>query len=921
MKPVCPADSLIVLIIVFGSVQKLSWTYDEVPIGGIFDKRSVQTLTAFRHEVHLLNTAYSGNRFFRYRLRNDTTVLDVTDSFAVSNALCYHLSRGGLAIFGVSNATSLATIQSYTDTFSVPFVSISMPQNNSNNHSYQIYMRPMYINALVDVMFHYKWERVAFYYDTDEGLVRLQQLFQVTNKYDKMIINIDTKRITTVENGYIMLKELHLIDTEMEHRVLLDLRIDKAEQIILKVMNDSEINNGKFHFLLGDLGMLEMNLTNFKIGGVNITGFQIVDPYNTTSELFLSTWANLDPTYWPGAGSKHVHYEAALAADAVRLFNSAFMSIIKKDPSFLKRMRTTGNTVKCTDDSDVKTGHGHVVLEEMKKTKFEGVTGHVAFNEFGQRKEFTLDVYNVAMTRGTAKIGYWNEKEAKFIAQNPRLFQSDPANVNRTRIVTTIIKEPYVMISKTIRDGTPKVGNEPVEGFCIDLTKAVAQKVGFDYIIQFVKDGSYGASFPNGTWDGIVGELVRHEADMAIAPFTITADRSRVIDFTKPFMSLGISIMIKRPQPAGKHFFSFMEPLSSEIWMCIIFAYIGVSVVLFLVSRFSPNEWHLSGYQHSVANDFSISNSLWFSLGAFMQQGCDISPRSLSGRIVGSVWWFFTLIIISSYTANLAAFLTVERMLTPIESAEDLARQTEIQYGTIMSGSTKAFFKNSQFQTYQRMWAYMTSAQPSVFVRTHEEGIQRVRQSNGKYAYLTESLTIDYVSNRKPCDTLKVGNNLNSDGFGIGTPLGSDLRDKLNFAVLELRENGYLSQWEKRWFDKGECPPYNSNKEGSQSALTLANVAGIFYILIGGLVIAVFSAAVEFLYKSKKDSRNSRTSFSSSLRSRARLSFKGHIDKEQKTANGTRRRSHNSVTYTYTGPTTVIGSSHAFEDTNTHTEV
>ena len=35
-------------------------------------------------------------------------------------------------------------------------------------------------------------------------------------------------------------------------------------------------------------------------------------------------------------------------------------------------------------------------------------------------------------------------------------------------------------------------------------------------------------------------------------------------------------------------------------------------------------------------------------------------------RIVGGIWWFFTLIIISSYTANLAAFLTVERMATPI---------------------------------------------------------------------------------------------------------------------------------------------------------------------------------------------------------------------------------------------------------------
>ena len=69
--------------------------------------------------------------------------------------------------------------------------------------------------------------------------------------------------------------------------------------------------------------------------------------------------------------------------------------------------------------------------------------------------------------------------------------------------------------------------------------------------------------------------------------------------------------------------------------------------------------------------------------------------RSMSGRVVGSVWWFFTLIIISSYTANLAAFLTVERMLTPIESADDLAKQTEIQYGTLDSGSTQNFFKVS----------------------------------------------------------------------------------------------------------------------------------------------------------------------------------------------------------------------------------
>ena len=61
--------------------------------------------------------------------------------------------------------------------------------------------------------------------------------------------------------------------------------------------------------------------------------------------------------------------------------------------------------------------------------------------------------------------------------------------------------------------------------------------------------------------------------------------------------------------------------------------------------------------------------------------------------MIAAMWWFFTLIMISSYTANLAAFLTVERMESPIESAEDLAKQTKIKYGCLESGSTRAFFR------------------------------------------------------------------------------------------------------------------------------------------------------------------------------------------------------------------------------------
>lgn len=123
--------------------------------------------------------------------------------------------------------------------------------------------------------------------------------------------------------------------------------------------------------------------------------------------------------------------------------------------------------------------------------------------------------------------------------------------------------------------------------------------------------------------------LSLQDADLALAPLTISSMRERVIDFSKPFMSLGISIMIKKPEKQKPGVFSFMAPLSSEIWMCIIFAYLGVSVVLFLVSRFSPYEWQIEDSVNgpTFTNDFTMLNSLWFSLGAFMQQGCDISPR------------------------------------------------------------------------------------------------------------------------------------------------------------------------------------------------------------------------------------------------------------------------------------------------------
>uniref|UniRef100_A0A1B0DDT3 Ionotropic glutamate receptor C-terminal domain-containing protein n=1 Tax=Phlebotomus papatasi TaxID=29031 RepID=A0A1B0DDT3_PHLPP len=128
--------------------------------------------------------------------------------------------------------------------------------------------------------------------------------------------------------------------------------------------------------------------------------------------------------------------------------------------------------------------------------------------------------------------------------------------------------------------------------------------------------------------------------------------------------------------------------------------------------------------------------------------------------------------MLSSYTANLAAFLTMERMDATIESAEDLAKQSKIKYGAVIGGSTLSFFKESNFSTYQRMWAAMESARPSVFAKNNEEGMERVKKGKRLYAFLMESTTLEYITERN-CELTQVGGLLDSKGYGIAMPVKS----------------------------------------------------------------------------------------------------------------------------------------------------
>ena len=85
------------------------------------------------------------------------------------------------------------------------------------------------------------------------------------------------------------------------------------------------------------------------------------------------------------------------------------------------------------------------------------------------------------------------------------------------------------------------------------------------------------------------------------------------------------------PTSQQTRLFSFMNPLAIEIWLYVLAAYVLVSITMFIVARFSPYEWQnphpCTRDNDIVENQFSLSNSFWFTIGTLMQQGSDLNPK------------------------------------------------------------------------------------------------------------------------------------------------------------------------------------------------------------------------------------------------------------------------------------------------------
>ncbi|KAJ8405083.1 hypothetical protein AAFF_G00330040 [Aldrovandia affinis] len=793
-------------------------------------------------------------------LTYDIQRINIYDSFEASRKACDQLSLGVVAIFGPSHSSSSNAVQSICNALEVPHIQVRWKHHPMDNRdTFYANLYPDYSslsNAILELVQFLKWKTATVVYDDSTGLIRLQELIMAPSRYN---IRLKIRQLPLdSEDTRPLLKEMK---RGREFRIIFDCSYTMAAQILKQALAMGMMTE-YYHYIFTTLDLFALDLDPYRYCGVNMTGFRILNIENPQVASIVDKWAmeRLQATPKPESGLLDgiMTTDAALTYDAVHIVSV----------SYQHAPQMTVNSLQCHRHKPWRFGGRFTSF--IKESHWDGLTGRLVFNRTsGLRTDFDLDIVSLK-EEGLEKVGKWSSSGGLNITEIPKrkgLNITDSLS-NRSLIITTILEEPYVMFKKSDKALS---GNDRFEGFCIDLLKELANILGFSYEIRLVPDGKYGSQDEKGQWNGMVKELMEHKADLAVAPLTISYLREKVIDFSKPFMSMGISILYRKPNSTNNGFFSFLNPMTPDIWVYILLAYLGVSCVLFVIARFSPYEWYdahpCNPGSDVVENNFTLLNSFWFGVGSLMQQGSELMPKALSTRIIGGIWWFFTLIIISSYTANLAAFLTVERMETPVDSADDLSKQTKIEYGVVKDGATMTFFKKSKVSTFEKMWAFMSSKQNTALVKSNDEGIQRVLKSD--YALLMESTTIEYVT-RRNCNLTQVGGAIDSKGYGIGTPMGSPYRDKVTIAILSILEDGRLHMLKEKWWSGSGCSEDERRETGP---LGIQNLGGIFIVLAAGLVLSVFVAIGEFVYKLRKTAVREQRSFCSAMADEIRQSF------------------------------------------------
>lgn len=317
---------------------------------------------------------------------------------------------------------------------------------------------------------------------------------------------------------------------------------------------------------------------------------------------------------------------------------------------------------------------------------------------------------------------------------------------------------PFVIIEQ---DGT-------FRGIGIELWQTVARELALEYAIT------------EKPLSELLSEVEASTADVGVAALTVTSGREELMDFTYPFYATGWTIAVplvqqtSMPMAILQRIFSVDFAYAIGALALVLFA---AGILMWLFER-KKNEEQFGG----PAKD-GMGNGFWWAAVTMTTVGYgDKAPVTFGGRLVGLIWMFASVIVISSFTASIASSLTVSQLEGGIEDLQDL-RQARV--GTLDASASVSFLEQNGIRA---------TGFPSV-----QAGLEALSQ-NRIDAFVHDAPILRYaIANEFPDKLTTLPSLYGEQRYAFALPTGSDLREPLNRAMLSYMESDAWLQLKRRY--------------------------------------------------------------------------------------------------------------------------
>ncbi|XP_039659286.1 glutamate receptor ionotropic, delta-2 isoform X3 [Perca fluviatilis] len=839
----------------------------DVPLQrAIFDESARKDDEVFRLAVADLNL--NNEILETEKITISVEFVDGNNPFQAVQEACELMNRGILALVSSIGCMSAGSLQTLADAMHIPHLFIQRSPAGSprsacpptgripGTDDYTLMVRPpVYLNEVImQVVSEYSWQKFIIFYDSDFDIRGIEDFLDRTSQQG---MDVSLQKVESNINMMITslfrtmrVEELHRYRDTLRRAVLF-MSPATAKAFITEVV---ETNLVAFdcHWILINEEISDYDLQELvmkSIGRLTLVRQTFPMPQNTTQRCVKHNHRINTSLCDPKNPKSHqLEITNRYIYDTVLLLANTFHRKLED------RKWHSMASLSCIRKNSKPWQGGKSMLDTVKKFGVSGLTSFLEFTDNGSNPNIFFEIlgtnYGEDRGRGISRLATWDPVHGLNGTLTDRKLENNMRGV--VLRVVTVLEEPFVMVSENVL-GKPK----KYQGFSIDVLDALSNYLGFKYEIYVAPDHKYGSLHPDGQWNGMMGELVFKRADVGLSALTITPERESVVDFTTRYMDYSVGVLLRKAERTVD-MFACLAPFDLSLWACIAGTVLLVGILVYLLNWLNPPRLPMGSVSPTT-----LYNSMWFVYGSFVQQGGEVPYTTLATRMMMGIWWMFALIVISSYTANLAAFLTISRIENSIQSLQDLSKQTELPYGTVLDSAVYDQVRSKSMNPFERdpmysqMWRMINrTGGGDNNVEESKEGIRKVKY--GRFGFVWDAAVLEYVANNdEDCSFYTVSSTAPDRGYGIAMQHGSPYRDIFSQRILELQQNGDMDILKVKWWPKDSpCDLYSSVQTRQRgSALDIHSFAGVFCVLAAGVVLSCLIAMVESWWSRRKGSR------------------------------------------------------------------